>query len=111
MEPSFLERGSGLGDSYNNLEIEWFINKHFRLALLRDWHENSARKVIDFTRYDLPAREPGDPSPHYPEKSWDLMNRINQKQLRPQDAPVLLRDLSVDERTFIFDRLPTPRAL
>ena len=29
----FVERGSGLGDSYNNLEIKWFMNKEFRLAL------------------------------------------------------------------------------
>ena len=25
----FVERGSGLGDSYNNLEIKWFMNKEF----------------------------------------------------------------------------------
>lgn len=103
---NFLERGSGLGDSYNNLEIEWFMNKHFRLALLRDWHENSPRKVIDFTRYDLSAHEPPDPSPQRPQKSWDLMNRINQKQLRPQDKPVALADLPLEDRTFIFNAIP-----
>jgi hypothetical protein len=103
---SFLERGSGLGDSYNNLEIEWFMNKHFRLALLRDWHEKTPRKVIDFTRYDLRAQEPADPSPEHPAKSWDLMNRINQKGLRPQDRPVLLSELSQDDRDFIFRTLP-----
>jgi Domain of Unknown Function with PDB structure (DUF3863)/Domain of Unknown Function with PDB structure (DUF3864) len=106
---SFLERGSGLGDSYNNLEIEWFMNQHFRLAFLRDWHENTPRKVIDFTRYDLTAHEPPDPSPTHPEKSWDLMNRINQKQLRPQDKPVLLSELSAEDRAFIFDTLPALR--
>ncbi|MBB5055603.1 hypothetical protein HDF16_000272 [Granulicella aggregans] len=103
---NFLERGSGLGDSYNNLEIEWFMNKHFRLALLRDWHENSPRKVIDFTRYDLTAHEPPDPSPERPEKSWDLMNRINQKQLRPQDKPISIAELSLEDRAFIFSNIP-----
>lgn len=39
----FVERGSGLGDSYNNLEIKWFMNKEFRLALLRDWHTKNSR--------------------------------------------------------------------
>ena len=102
---SFLERGSGLGDSYNNLEIEWFMNKHFRLAFLRDWHDNTPRKVIDFTRYDLAAQEPPNPSPQNPQKSWDLMNRINQKQLRPQDRPVLLSEMDAEDRTLIFNTL------
>lgn len=104
---SFIERGSGLGDSYNNLEIEWFMNKHFRLALLRDWHQKTPQKVIDFTRYDLPAHEPADPSPSHPAKAWDLMNRINQKGLRPQDSPVLLSELSQQDRDFIFATLPS----
>ena len=103
---SFLERGSGLGDSYNNLEIEWFMNPHFRLALLRDWHFDTPRKVIDFTRYDLPAREPADPSPERPAQDWDLMNRINQKGLRAQDTPVLLKELSEEDREFIYGVLP-----
>ena len=103
---SFLERGSGLGDSYNNLEIEWFMNKNFRLALLRDWHQDTPRKVIDFTRYDLPAHEPADPDPAHPAKAWDLMNRINQKGLRPQDKPVLISELNQDDRDFIFQTLP-----
>jgi len=107
---SFLERGSGLGDSYNNLEIEWFMNKNLRLALLRDWHQNTPKKVIDFTRYDLPAHEPADPSPAHPAKAWDLMNRINQKGLRPQDSPVLLSELNQEDRDFIFASLPQLKA-
>jgi hypothetical protein len=70
------------------------MNKTFRLALLRNWHENSPERVIDFTRYDLPAREPADPSPRRPVKDWSLMNRINQKGLRPQDKPILLSELT-----------------
>jgi hypothetical protein len=103
---NFLERGSGLGDSYNNLEIEWFMNRNFRLALLRDWHFHTPRMVIDFTRYDLPAHEPADPSPTHPAKQWDLMNRINQKQLRPQDTPVRLSQLAPDDLAFIQRSLP-----
>jgi hypothetical protein len=103
---SFMERGSGLGDSYNNLEIEWFMNKNLRLALLRDWHEGSPRRVIDLTRYDLPAKEPADPTPEHPVKNWSLMNRINQKGLRPQDAPVLMSQLPEDDREFIRRVLP-----
>lgn len=97
----FLERGSGLGDSYNNLEIKWFMNKEFRLALLRDWHKDGPEMVIDFTRYDLPVHEPADASPQHPVKDWSLINRINQKGLRPQDTPVMIKDLSKDEKDLI----------
>jgi hypothetical protein len=37
------------------------MNRDFRLALLRNWQENDTPKVTDFTRYDLPAKEPGCP--------------------------------------------------
>jgi len=106
---SFLERGSGLGDSYNNLEIEWFMNRDFRLCLLRDWHMDSPRQVIDLTRYDLPAHEPPDPDPAHPVKSWDLMNRINQKGLRPQDKPTPLAKLPGNDLQFVLSALPDLR--
>lgn len=102
----FIERGSGLGDSYNNLEIRWFMNKEFRLALLRDWHKNTPEKVIDFTRYDLPAHEPQDASPKNPIKDWSLINRINQKGLRPQDKPILIQTLTENEKELIFSYYP-----
>jgi hypothetical protein len=102
----FLERGSGLGDSYNNLEIEWFMNRNFRLALLRDWHTESPYQVIDLTRYDLPAHEPPDTSPAHPVRNWSLMNRINQKSLRPQDKPRLLRELSAEDLQSVLATLP-----
>jgi hypothetical protein len=103
---SFLERGSGLGDSYNNLEIEWFMNKSVRLARLRDWHEGSAWRVIDLTRYDFTAKEPADPDPAHPVKDWSLMNRINQKGLRAQDKPVLMSELTSEDRNFLRTALP-----
>lgn len=102
----FTERGSGLGDSYNNLEISWFMNKEFRLALLHDWHKKTPVKVIDLTRYDLPAHEPRDATPQNPIKDWSLINRINQKALRPQDQPVLLQDLQEDEKALIVRFYP-----
>ena len=103
----FVERGSGLGDSYNNLEIKWFMNKEFRLALLRDWHaKNSPAYVIDFTRYDLPAHEPADPSPEKPAKDWSLINKINQKGLRPQDKPVLIDKLEKEDQDLIRKYYP-----
>ena len=46
--------------------------------------------VIDFTRYDLPAKEP--PGQHA--CSFSLMGRINQKGTRPKDAPVAFDELS-----------------
>jgi hypothetical protein len=102
----FEERGSGLGDSYNNLEIKWYMNKEFRLALLRDWHQNSATKVIDFTRYDLPAKEPADPSPAHPAKNWSLINVINQKNTRPQDKPRLIKELDKHAQDMIASYYP-----
>jgi hypothetical protein len=70
----FVSRGSGIHGSEENLEIRWFMNQDFRLALLRDWKANGPELVIDFTRYDLPAAEPLDKG-----RNWSLMNRINQK--------------------------------
>lgn len=102
----FEERGSGLGDSYNNLEIKWFMNKAFRLALLRDWHQETPFLVIDFTRYDLPAKEPRDPDPKHPVKNWSLINEINQKGLRPQDKPVPVKQLSKHDQDMIAAYYP-----
>jgi hypothetical protein len=97
----FEEKGLGIGSSWGNEEIRWFMNKDFRLALLRNWHRGTPEMVIDFTRYDLPAHEPADPSPARPAKDWSLMNRINQKGLRPQDKPVSISQLSGEERGMI----------
>ncbi|MCD8269819.1 MAG: DUF3864 domain-containing protein [Parabacteroides sp.] len=75
------------------------MNKEFRLALLRDWHkDNSPAYVIDFTRYNLKAVEPADPTPDKPGKDWSLINVINQKGLRPQDKPVLISELEKKTR-------------
>ena len=49
----FDAKGTGAPGSEKELEIFWFMNREFRLALLRNWMTNSPRMVIDFTRYDL----------------------------------------------------------
>jgi hypothetical protein len=102
----FVQRGSGVCGSEPELEIKWFMNKDFRMALLRDWKADTPETVIDFTRYDLEAREPDDPAPGQHTRNWSLMNRLNQKGIRPQDKPVSIGQLSAEERTFIKRRVP-----
>ena len=63
------------------------MNKDFRMALVRDWKAGGPALVIDFTRYDLKAQEPSDPTPGHDLRNWSLMNRINMKQTRKQNAP------------------------
>jgi len=77
------------------------MNRQFRLALLHDWEKSSPETVIDFARYDLPAREPQDLS-----RNWGLLGRINQKQTRPQDRPCALTALPDDDRALIRSVLP-----
>jgi len=97
----FVQRGTGIGGSEVPLEIRWFMCREFRLALLRSWREPGTERVIDFTRYDLPAREPQDMT-----RSWSLMGRINQKRTRPQDEPVPFGSLAPDERALILKWFP-----
>lgn len=103
----FSERGSGIADSYNNLELKWFMNKKFRMALLRDWQsDDSETYVIDLTRYDLKANEHGDATPKNPIKDWSLMNVLNQKQVRPQDKPKLFKELTFEDQKLILSVYP-----
>jgi hypothetical protein len=97
----FVQRGTGIGGSDVQLEIRWFMCREFRLALLRSWREKGPELVIDFTRYDLPAREPQELT-----RNWSLMGRINQKRTRPQDEPVPLGSLAPDERALILKWFP-----
>jgi len=97
----FVQRGTGVGGSEVPLEIRWFMCREFRLALLRSWRDKGPERVIDFTRYDLPAREPQDLT-----RSWSLMGRINQKRTRPQDEPVPFGSLAPDERALILKWFP-----
>ena len=97
----FTQRGSGIGGSDANMSVRWFMNKRFRLALLRDWQRNRPEQVIDFTRYDIKAQEPQTLT-----RQWSLMGEINQKQTRPQDKPVLLRNLTDEYRQIIQQEYP-----
>ena len=106
LDYQFVHRGAGIRASQENLEIRWFMNKDFRLAMLRDWKEDSSEKVIDFTRYDLPATEPADPTPGQESRNWSFMNRINQKGKRPQDVPVSLSELTIEDQALIRKHYP-----
>jgi hypothetical protein len=102
----FVQRGSGVRGSEADMEIRWFMNKDFRLALQRNWKDGTAEELIDFTRYDLPAREPADPAPGKHTRNWSLMNRLNQKGTRPQDKPMPIGTLSAKEQAIIMRRYP-----
>jgi hypothetical protein len=100
----FDAKGTGAPGSEKDLEIQWFMNQEFRLALLRDWVTDSPRMAIDFTRYDLPAHEPKGL-----QREWSLMNVLNQKGTRPQDKPVRLGQLPAEDQRRIFARYPELR--
>ncbi|WP_431209627.1 DUF3863 domain-containing protein [Puia sp. P3] len=93
----FDEVGSGIGGSDKDKRIRWFMNKDFRLALLGSVNGDSV-KVIDLTRYDLPAKEPVSGST----RNWSLLGEINQKGIRPQDKPVELSELPAGDRAIIL---------
>ena len=100
----FDARGTGAPGSEKNLEIRWFMNREFRLALLRDWEEKTAPMVTDFTRYDLPAAEP-----RGLQREWSLINVMNQKGLRAQDRPVPLAELNAEDQRRIYAVYPALR--
>jgi hypothetical protein len=97
----FDAKGTGAPGSEKELGIEWFMNRDFRLALLRNWKSETPPEVIDFTRYDLPAHEP-----QKLQREWSLMNVLNQKGTRPEDKPTRLGRLSSEDQRRIFARYP-----
>jgi hypothetical protein len=94
-------KGTGAPGSEKELEIQWFMNKDFRLALLRNWQTGAPPSVIDYTRYDLKAQEPANP-----QREWSLMNVLNQKGTRPQDKPISFVQLSVNDQRLILTHYP-----
>ena len=102
----FDEKGTGAPGSEKELEIQWFMNREFRLALLKNWMTDSPAMAIDFTRYDLPAHEP-----QTPQREWSLMNVLNQKGTRPQDKPMRLGQLTQEDQKRIFARYPELKKL
>ena len=106
----FVQRGNCIHRIFSepNLEIRWYMNRKFRLATLRDWTKGEPEMIIDFTRYDLPAREPADASAEKPTRNWSLVNRINQKRRRREDSPIPFSALSEEERRIVGEyRRPT----
>lgn len=97
----FDEKGTGAPGSEKDLEIQWYMNREFRLALLHDWVRNTPRMVIDYTRYDLPAQEP-----QTLQREWSLMNVLNQKGTRPQDKPIRLGQLNEQDQRRIYRWYP-----
>ena len=102
----FVMRGTGVCGSEPELEIRWFMNKNFRMALLRNWKDSTPEMLIDFTRYDLPSKEPGDPEPGGSTRNWSLMNRLNQKGVRAGDQPMPIGQLTPEELAIIKRKYP-----
>ena len=97
----FDAKGTGAPGSERNLEIDWFMNQNFRLALLHDWTTNSQPLAIDFTRYDLHTSEPATP-----QREWSLKNVLNQKGQRPEDKPRSISQLSPADQHLIYTHYP-----
>ncbi len=92
----FQEIGSGIGGSDSNKKIKWYMNKSFRLALLKDLNTQE-EKVIDFTSYQNKAQEPTSGTT----RNWTLFGDINQKQTRKQDSPIFIYQLTDEQRDLI----------
>ncbi len=60
----------------------------------------------DSTMDDLKAVEPADPKPGEHTRNRSLMNRLNQKGVRPQDKPIPIEQLNADEQAIIMHRYP-----
>jgi hypothetical protein len=102
----FDAKGTGAPGSEKELEIRWFMNQEFRLALLNNWMTDSPAMAIDFTRYDVPAHEPQNL-----QREWSLMNVLNQKGTRPQDKPMRLGQLTPEDQRRIYARYPELKKL
>ena len=102
----FDAKGTGAPGSEKELEIQWFMNREFRLALLQQLETDESPMVIDFTRYDLQAQEP-----QGLQREWSLMNVLNQKGTRPQDKPMRLGQLSAEDQRRIYLRYPELKKL
>lgn len=98
----FKHKGIGIGGSLCDIQIEWYMNSLFRLAIRTDL-KTDVRRVIDFTDYTIPACEPADSN--YQEgiihRNWSLLGDINQKGLREQDTPVPLGSLTEKQQALI----------
>ncbi|MCL5998809.1 MAG: DUF3863 domain-containing protein [Chloroflexi bacterium] len=79
------QRGTGIGASFADQEVVWFMNKYFRLGIVK---EKGKPFVMDYTDYTRLYQEPQEVG----QRNWTLFGEINQKQIRPQDRPVPLAE-------------------
>lgn len=98
----FIHRGIGVNGSHKTSEIEWYMNKLFRLAIRTDLRTGE-KKIIDFTDYTKTAHEP--PDSDYSQgivyRNWSLLGDVNQKGLRAQDKPISIEDLTEVQKKLI----------
>ena len=102
-----MTRGTGAPGSEKELEIEWFMNREFRLALLRNWTDRAALRWSSTSRDTICRRR----SRRTLQREWSLMNVLNQKGTRPQDKPVRLGQLSAEDQRRIYARYPELKKL
>ncbi|OFY57743.1 MAG: hypothetical protein A2X04_17670 [Bacteroidetes bacterium GWF2_41_9] len=98
----FEQTGTGIGGSDKDKKIQWLMNRSFRLALLSEPGNDAEEMVIDFTRYDVRAKEPVSGT----SRNWSIMGEINQKQTRFPDKPVPLKKINNEWRAIIFKEYP-----
>ncbi len=103
---SWVEIGSGIGGSDADKEVTWFVNRAFRLVLLRNLTDpGGVGECIDFTRYEnVTYAEPAGLT-----RSWNLMYERgpNMKQSRGAvDAPRALGALAPSDQLLIKQWLP-----
>jgi hypothetical protein len=84
-------------------EIRWYFNKDFRLATMQNWKENGPLRIMDYTRYNQPYREP---SGNVVDAHWDLMDLINQKETRQQDKNRSFSSLPPEDQQRILKWYP-----
>ncbi len=98
----FTHKGIGAYGSASDVQIQWYMNTLFRLAIKTDLNTGK-RTVIDFTDYTKKACEPPDSDYHKGiiQRNWSLLGDINQKGLRKQDAPVAPEDLTKAQKELI----------
>ena len=99
---SFEQSGSGIGGSDKDKKIRWMMNRSFRMALLSESSPASEEMLIDFTRYDVKAKEPVSGS----SRNWSIMGDINQKQTRSQDKPLPIKKINGEWKVAIMKEYP-----
>lgn len=79
------QKGTGIGASFADQEVTWFMNMWFRLGIVQ---QSGRRYVFDYSDYTGDYREPRGAGP----RNWSLLGEINQKQTRPQDKPIAINE-------------------